>query len=63
MRPGNDKRLYLVDDATIEKLLELKWRDLPEEEINVLLPSLVHGDLEGVFLRKAIYETAKRILG
>ena len=51
------------DDATIEKLLELKWWDLPDEEVNILLPSLVHGDMEGVFMRKAIYEIAKQILG
>ena len=51
------------DDATIERLLELKWWELPEEEINVLLPSLVHGDLEGVLQRKAIYEAAQRALG
>lgn len=50
------------EDSTIEKLLELKWWTLPEEEINVLLPALVHGDLEGVFQRKAIYEAAKRVL-
>lgn len=50
------------DDDTIEKLLELKWWELPDEEINILLPALVHGDLEGVFMRKAIYEAAKHIL-
>ncbi len=50
------------DDATIEKLLELKWWELPDEEVNILLPSLVHGELEGVLLRKAIYEAAKSIL-
>ena len=50
------------EDSTVEKLLELKWWTLPEEEINVLLPALVHGDLEGVFQRKAIYEAAKRVL-
>ena len=50
------------DDDTIEKLLELRWWDLPEEEVNILLPALVHGDMDGVFLRKAVYEAAKRIL-
>ena len=50
------------DDATIAELLELKWWELPEEELNVLLPSLVHGDLKGVFQRKAIYEAAKSAL-
>lgn len=51
------------DDATIEKLLELRWWDLPEEEVSILLPSLVHGDLEGTLLHKAVYEAVKRILG
>ncbi len=50
------------DGATIERLLALKWWELPEEEINILLPSLVHGDLDGVFLRKAIYEAAKSVM-
>lgn len=47
------------DDGTIAKLLELNWWDLPEQEVNLLLPSLVHGDLEGVLKRKAIIDAAK----
>ena len=31
------------DDETIEKLLELKWWDLPDDELRILLPDLVYG--------------------
>lgn len=50
------------DDATIEALLELKWWDLPEEELKDLLPYLVHGDLEHVLEQKMIQDTAKNII-
>lgn len=50
------------DDDTIEKLLALKWWDLPEEELKDLLPYLVHGNLEKVLEQKFVQDAAKDIL-
>ena len=40
------------DDETIAKLLEVKWWDLPDEEVEKLLPDMIAGNLE-VFIEKA----------
>lgn len=41
------------DDETIEKLLELKWWDLPDEEVEKLLPDLIQGNLDA-FIEKGM---------
>lgn len=50
------------DDATIEKLLALKWWDLPEEELRPLLPWLIRGDLESLLEQKFVSDTTRQIL-
>ncbi len=61
---GNPARIIKkrFDDKTIAALLELKWWDLPEEEINVYLPDLVYGRLDQVLARKEISDTVRCIL-
>jgi virginiamycin A acetyltransferase len=46
------------DDETIEKLLELKWWDLPDEEVEKLLPDLIQGNLEA-FIEKGMLAKGK----
>lgn len=36
------------DDATIEYLLELKWWDLPYDQIKLIIPELMSNDIEGL---------------
>ena len=50
------------DDKTIAALTELKWWDLPEEELRALLPDLVYGRLEKVLERKQISDSVREIL-
>jgi len=50
------------DDETVAKLLELKWWDLPEEELCDLLPYLVHGKLEEALSKKMVNDTARMVL-
>jgi virginiamycin A acetyltransferase len=40
------------DEETIAKLLEVKWWDLPDEEVEKLLPDLVAGNVDS-FAEKA----------
>ena len=40
------------DDETIAGLLEVRWWDLPDEEVEKLLPDLVAGNVDS-FLEKA----------
>ena len=40
------------DDETIAALLEVKWWDLPDAEVEKLLPDLIQGNMES-FLEKA----------
>ena len=40
------------DEETIAKLLEVKWWDLPDEEVEKLLPDLVAGNVDS-FVEKA----------
>ena len=46
------------DDETIAKLLELKWWNLPDEEVEKLLPDLIEGNVEA-FLEKGFAAKAK----
>lgn len=50
---GNPARLIRMrfDDATVTRLLELKWWQWPEERILQFIPDLLSGDIEG-FLSK-----------
>ena len=50
------------DDKTIEALMELKWWDLPEDQLRDLLPDLVYGRLEQVLARKQVSDTVREIL-
>lgn len=50
------------DDKTVAALMELKWWDLPEEELVGLVPDLVYGRLEQVLLRKKLSDTVRRVL-
>jgi len=36
------------DEETIAKLLEVKWWDLPDEEVEKLLPDIVQGNVDGL---------------
>ena len=36
------------DDETIQKLLEVKWWDLPDEEVEKLLPDLIQGNVDSL---------------
>ena len=54
------------DDKTIEKLLELKWWDLPDEIVAGLLPMLVEETdmskmIDQIWIARAGYEIAQRI--
>ena len=40
------------DEDTIAKLLEVKWWDLPDEEVEKLLPDLIEGNVDS-FIEKA----------
>ena len=40
------------DEDTIAKLLEVKWWDLPDEDVETLLPDLVAGNVDS-FVEKA----------
>ena len=53
---------YLFDDNTIAALMELKWWDLPEDELRDLLPDLVYGRLDKVLARKQISDTVREVL-
>ena len=61
---GNPARVIKkrFDDQTIAALMELKWWDLPEEEINILLPDLVYGRLDKVLARKQISDAVRAVL-
>jgi virginiamycin A acetyltransferase len=50
------------DDATIEKLLALKWWDLPDEEIREFLPELIDGDINVVLEKRWLSSTAQTII-
>ena len=50
------------DDETIRKLLDLKWWDLPDEEIRAFLPELINGQLDAVLEKKWIADTADEVL-
>ena len=50
------------DDKTIAALMELKWWDLPEDELRDLLPDLVYGRLEQVLARKQVSDAVREIL-
>ena len=50
------------DGKTIEALMELKWWDLPEDQLRDLLPDLVYGRLEQVLARKQVSDTVREIL-
>lgn len=39
---------YRFDEATIKKLLELKWWDLPDEKVNELIPFLCANDINAL---------------
>ena len=36
------------DEETIAKLLEVKWWDLPDEEVEKLLPDIVQGNMDSL---------------
>ena len=36
------------DEETIGKLLEVKWWDLPDEEVEKLLPDIVQGNMDSL---------------
>ena len=42
--------------------MELKWWDLPDDELRILLPDLVYGRLEKVLERKQISDAVREIL-
>ena len=45
-------RLFIVrkryDDETIAKLLELKWWDMPDEDVREILPDLISNNIDAV---------------
>ena len=46
-----------ADEETIAKLLEVKWWDLPDEEVEKLLPDLVQGNMDSLIAKaKAAWE-------
>jgi acetyltransferase-like isoleucine patch superfamily enzyme len=47
---GNPARFvhYRFGGTVIDQLLKLKWWDLPDEQINELLPFLTSGDVDGL---------------
>ena len=49
-------------DEVIEQLLELKWWDLPDEQVKDLVPFMMDGDLDGVLEKKWLSDTARTIL-
>ena len=61
---GNPARIIKkrFDDRTIEALMELKWWDLPDDELRILLPDLVYGRLEKVLERKQVSDQVREIL-
>lgn len=54
------------DDATIARLLEIRWWDWSDEEIARVLPEMITGDLSGLtqkrWLLTAVDEVVKRLL-
>jgi virginiamycin A acetyltransferase len=61
---GNPARVIKkrFDDKTAGALMELKWWDLPEDELRDLLPDLVYGRLDKVLARKQISDTVREVL-
>lgn len=50
------------DQATIDKLMALKWWDLPDEEIREFLPELIDGKIDAVLEKKWLSDTAKEVV-
>ena len=50
------------DQATINRLLEMKWWDLPDEEVRALVPDMIDGKLEKVLSRGFFGDTVDRVL-
>lgn len=50
------------DDATIEKLLALKWWDLPDDDVREILPDLINGDIDAVLEKRWLSETAMAVI-
>jgi len=47
------------DDATIDKLLDLKWWNLPEWELQLLLPDIVHSNIAAVLEKKKLIDATR----
>ena len=50
------------DDDTIEKLMALKWWDLPDEEIREFLPELINGQIDAVLEKKWLGDAARTVI-
>ena len=50
------------DDDTIEKLMALKWWDLPDEEIREFLPELINGHIDAVLEKKWLGDAARTVI-
>lgn len=50
------------DDKTIKKLLELKWWDMPDEEVRDFLPQLIDGNIDEVLEKYLLSQAARKIV-
>ncbi|MDD2414306.1 MAG: CatB-related O-acetyltransferase, partial [Eubacteriaceae bacterium] len=51
------------DDATIDRLMALKWWDLPDEAIREFLPDLIDGKIDAVLEKKWLGDVAAKVTG
>ena len=47
------------DDDTITRLQALKWWDLPDDLVRILIPDIIKGDIDAVEQKKWIYDVVK----
>ena len=62
---GGDPARFIrkrFDDATITKLMALKWWDLPDEEIRDFLPQLIDGHIDAALEAKWLGDTARKVI-
>lgn len=50
------------DDATIEKLLELKWWDMPDDDVKRLIPDLIKGDIDAVVEKGWVMKMTRAVI-